>query len=288
MNPIDILISGSLALIMFGIGASLKPEDFRNVFYYPKALLLGLFLQMLFLPLFVWIITLYTDLNPFLKAGLFIVALCPGGTTSNFISYIVKAEVALSISMTTINSILILFTIPFFTTIGLNYYLENSQAFSLSVGQTISQVFLITLLPAILGVLFNRTFTKLSVRIQEPLKYINILLLGLVFGIKFFAGESQGGSGITTAEIKAILPAALLVNIGSMLISYAVARLIQLNNRQAVTVGIEVGLQNTTLALLVTGTLLANNEMTKPALVFALFSFFTTFIFAWIAKGNQK
>ncbi len=284
MNPIDILISGSLALIMFGIGASLKPEDFRNVFLYPKALLLGLVLQMLFLPLFVWAITLCTDLNPFFKAGLFIVALCPGGTTSNFISYIVKAEVALSISLTTVNSILILFTIPFFTGIGLNYYLENNQVISLPVGETVLQVFLITLLPAILGLLFNHFFTKFSTRIQQPLKYINILLLGLVFSIKFFAGESQGGSGITTEEIIAILPAALAVNLGSMLISYAFARLIQLDNRQAVTIGIEVGLQNTTLALLVTGTLLANNEMTKPALVFALFSFFTTLAFAWIAK----
>lgn len=284
MNPIDILISGSLALIMFGIGASLKPHDFRNVFLYPKALVLGLVLQMFFLPLFVWAITLCTDLNPFFKAGLFIVALCPGGTTSNFISYIVKAEVALSISLTTVNSILILFTIPFFTGIGLDYYLENNQAISLPVGETVLQVFLITLLPAILGLLFNHFFTKFSTSIQQPLKYINVLLLGLVFSIKFFAGESQGGSGITTEEIIAILPAALAVNLGSMLISYALARLIQLDNRQAVTIGIEVGLQNTTLALLVTGTLLANNEMTKPALVFAMFSFFTTLAFAWIAK----
>ncbi len=284
MNPIDILISASLALIMFGIGASLKPKDFRNVFLYPKALVLGLVLQMLFLPLFAWVITLCIDLNPFLKAGLFIIALCPGGTTSNFISYIVNAEVALSISLTTINSILILFTIPFFTTVGLSYYLGDAQAVALPVGETVLQVFSITLLPAILGVIFNSFFPETSMRFQKPLKYINMLLLGLVFSIKIFAGEAQGGSGITMQEIFAILPAALVLNIGSILISYFLSKMIGLLNRQAVTIGIEVGLQNTTLALLVTGTLLANNEMTKPALVFSIFTFFSTFAFAWLAK----
>ncbi|MEM6433682.1 MAG: bile acid:sodium symporter, partial [Cyanobacteria bacterium P01_D01_bin.115] len=132
--------------------------------------------------------------------------------------------------------------------------MESAESVSLPVGQTILQVFLLTLLPAILGVAFNRILPKLSERLQQPLKYINVALLGLVFTIKFFAGESQGGSGINTTDILAILPYALMVNLGSIAISYFAAKAIRLANRQAVTIGIEVGLQNTTLALLVTGT----------------------------------
>lgn len=288
MTQIDILISAVLALIMFGIGASLKPADFRNVFLYPKALLLGLSLQMIFLPLFFFGIIEFSNLSNSFKIGLFIIALCPGGTTSNFISYIVKAEVALSISLTIINSVLILFTIPALTSWILAYYLGDTEQISLPVGRTILNVFALTLLPALLGVLFNTLFEKLSVKLKQPLKYINVSLLAIVFGIKFLAGEDQGGSGMTWAETLQIFPYALVAHLGSMLISYFVAKWSGIANRQSTTIGIEVGLQNTTLSLLVTGTLIGINEMTKPSLVFVGFSFFTTLLFAWLAMRTVK
>lgn len=288
MNFIDILISVMLALIMFGIGASLQPKDFNNVFFHPKALITGLSLQMIFLPLFVFLVAWFAPISPALKVGLFILSLCPGGTTSNFISYLVRAEVALSISLTIINSVLILFTIPALTSLGLSYFMETGQQIQLPILQTIIQIFVLTLLPALVGLGFNKLFPVLSEHIKQPLKYINILLLALVFGIKFFAGESQGGSGISISDILNILPYALITHLGSMILSYYFAKIIEIDNRNATTIGIEVGLQNTALALLVTGTLLGNNEMTKPALVFAIFSFFTTLAFAWLAMRKSK
>lgn len=288
MNFIDILISVMLALIMFGIGASLQPKDFNNVFFHPKALITGLSLQMIFLPLFVFLVAWLAPISPALKVGLFILSLCPGGTTSNFISYLVGAEVALSISLTIINSVLILFTIPTLTRLGLSYFMGTEQQIQLPVLQTITQIFLLTLFPALVGLGFNKLFPILSGHIKQPLKYINILLLALVFGIKFFAGESQGGSGISASDIFNILPFALATHLGSMILSYYFAKVTKIDNRNATTIGIEVGLQNTALALLVTGTLLRNNEMTKPALVFAIFSFFTTLAFAWLAMRKGK
>lgn len=289
MEFIDLLISFVLALIMFGIGASLKTSDFKNIFSQPKALLLGLGLQMLFLPLYALMIANFSDLSPALKVGLFIIAICPGGTTSNFISYLVNADVALSISLTCINSVLILITIPTLSNFAINYFLGTSEHYEVSVTSTFVQVFLIVLLPAILGVLFNQRFPILAMRLKQPLKYINIVLLALVFGIKFFAGESQGGSGLNQSETFALLPPTLILHIGALVISYFVALYFIKNNFQATTIGIEVGLQNTTLALLVTGTIIGNNEMTKPALVYAIFSFFTTLLFAWLAtRGRSK
>ncbi len=288
MDFINVLISSVLALIMFGIGASLKPSDFRNVFLYPKALLTGLGLQMIFLPIFVFFIAFFSNLSPLLKVGLFIIALCPGGTTSNFISYLIRAEVALSISLTIINSIIILFTIPTLSSFALDYFIHAKTDIQLPFFQTIAQIFIITLLPAALGTLFNLKFADFSNRIQQPLKYINMVLLALVFGIKFFAGESSGGSGISLEDVINILPYALLVNIGSIIISYYFSRSIDIDIRQATTIGIEVGLQNTTLALLVTSTLIGSDEMSKPALVFAIFSFFTTLLFAWLSMKQLK
>jgi BASS family bile acid:Na+ symporter len=107
--------------------------------------------------------------------------------------------------------------------------------------------------------------------------------LACVFGIKFLADQSSGGSGISGTEILSLLPLILLAHLISVFFSYFSARSsVQLDNLKATTISIEVGLQNTTLALLITNNILQNNEMTKPALVYALFSFFTTLLFAYL------
>ena len=284
MELIDFLIGAVLALIMFGIGSSLKPADFRSVFNHPRALSLGLVLQMIFLPLLFFSIAWFSPFSPEIKVGLFIIALCPGGTTSNFISYIVGADVALSIALTSINSFLILLTIPTLTNFSLNFFLGVEQSIQLSAAETLAHVFLIVLLPAFLGLLFNQFYPKTSSKFQNPLKYINTLLLALVFGIKFFGDRTSGGSGISTAEILHLLPLILLAHVIAIFVSYYTSRFIKLDNLKATTVSVEVGLQNTALALLVTNNILQNNEMTKPALVYAIFSFFTTLLFAYLFK----
>ncbi len=286
MQWIDFLISSVLALVMFGIGASLEFRDFTHVFKPPKSLILGLSLQMIFLPALAFGVVLLTDLNPILKVGLIIVSFCPGGTNSNFISYIVNADVPLSIALTTVNSVLILFTIPLYTNLSLEYFLGKSNQVSLSLEQAFGQVFLLILFPALLGLGFRRLFHRLAERLEKPLKRINIALLAIIYSIKFFGSEENGGSGISPEAVFAILPGAAAIHLLSMLASYALARWIfRSNNLTSTTIGIEVGLQNTTLAILITGTILGNNEMTQPALVVALFSFFTTLLFALITTN---
>lgn len=284
MNVTDYLISLVLALIMFGIGSSLQLKDYKNIFQHPRALFTGLVLQMLFLPLMGMGVLQFSSLDAYTKAGLFILTLCPGGTTSNFISYIVKADVALSISLTSINSLIILFSIPFFISVGLPVFLDGSTEVSLSFFDTMGEVFLVILLPAAIGLWFNRRFPTLSQKLQDPLKYINIVLLGIVFTIKFFAGESAGGSGLTMDDIWRMLPMALAIHVIALVVSFGVSQLLRLQPARSITIGIEVGLQNTTLALLVTGTIIGSNAMMKPVLVYALFSFFTTTAFAFIAR----
>ena len=286
MSFIDILNTGVLALIMFSIGASMTIADVYRVLQQPKAPLLGLFLQMIFLPALGFGILLFSNLDPVLKAGIFIVTLCPGGTTSNFISYLVNADIALSVAMTTVNSLIILISIPLLANFGLGYFMADSTGSNVTIpiGPTVLQVFGVLLVPAILGLWFNRQMPALSYQIKQPLKVINVVLLALVFLIRGFGSAEQGGSGLTFEDGIAILPSALAIHLISMVGSYFIAVQAKFPRLQALTIGIEVGLQNTALALFVTGTMLANPAMTKPAIVFALFSFFTTLIFALIAK----
>ena len=109
---VDDLISIALVIIMFSIGTSLVVDDFKRVFQFPKALTVGLILQMLFLPLFAFALCYFLPISNEFKMGIVILSLCPGGATSNFINYLLDLKTALSVSLTIINSVLILFTIP--------------------------------------------------------------------------------------------------------------------------------------------------------------------------------
>ena len=172
MTGIDILLSSVLALIMFGIGASIDFSSFKDTFSKPKALLTGLSLQMLYLPALFFTALVVIPLSPELKVGVFIIALCPGGTTSNFISYLIGADVALSISMTSINSLLILISIPTLTDLSLNYFLGKHVMVELSFWDTASQVFITLIIPAMIGVYLRHRYKELAERVQKPLKYI--------------------------------------------------------------------------------------------------------------------
>lgn len=288
MSFIDIFISVVLALIMFGIGATLKIRDFRRTFVIPRGLLLGLVLQMIFLPLFAFFLAKFSGLSPEWQVGLFLIAICPGGSTSNFISYLVNADVALSISLTGVNTVIILFSIPLLSNLALDFFLGEDQTYKISVWSAFGQVLLVVFFPVLLGVLINHKFKELSLKLRKPLKYINIILLPVVFGVKFFASETAGGSGISAENIWQLLPITLVLHFGAIIFSYLLALKLLDKFLQATTIGIEVGLQNTALTLLVAGTIIGNNEMTKPALVYAIFSFFTTLLFAWISARNGR
>ncbi len=295
---VDILITLSLFLIMFGIGLSLKIDKFKQLFAHPKPIIIGLMAQMLFLPLLGFFIGFITNLPPEIKVGILILSVCPGGTTSNFITYLLNGNTELSISLTSINSVITLFSIPFIVNLGLVFFLGESTSFHLPFLKTLLQVFYISILPAALGVYVNAKHPKttkiLNTEISFKLipkmgfnyiKSITVLLLASVFIIKVFADKNSGGADLTTADFIMILPIMLVFNVIGLVFGYIVSILGKLNKDAIpMTIGIEVGLQNTTLAFLVAGTLLQNTEMQKPALVYALFSFFTALLFGFIIK----
>lgn len=289
MDWINFLNTLVIFSIMFGVGSALTKRDFLRLYLHPRALGMGLILQMLFLPSLAFVIALFAPISAEYKVGLFILSLCPGGTASNFISYLVDADVALSVSLTTVNSFLILLTIPFFSQLGLNFFLESSSDFTLPIGETIQQVFLIILLPAALGYIFRQLRPSLAINTQYYFKWVNLALLAFVYGYKFFAGEDKGGSGINASDILEILPFALLLHMLSMFASRWISMTQKLENKASTTIAIEVGMQNTTLAMLICAGFIGSEEMSKPSLVTGIFAFFTTIAFAYYQlKWNQN
>jgi len=281
---IDLLISLVLALIMVGLGLSLTPVSFRNILVSPKPLIIGLFVQMIGLPLIAFLITLIFRLPWHLSVGLIILAACPGGTTASIITYFFKGNVALAITFSAINSLLTLISIPFIVNLSLQYYAGHSTEIRLPYFETIIQIFVVTLLPATIGVLI-RTFNPLfAAKLQRPLNFILLTALAAVFVIKFFAGENHGGTGITIREILQILPSAIVLNALCFLIGYATGLKSKLGCSNSYTLAIEAAVHNTTLAFLVAGTLLQNQDMVKPSLIYAMFSFWTAILFSIAIK----
>lgn len=281
---VNYLINIILALIMFSIGTSLELKDYNYLLRNPKTVAIGLFFQMLFLPMLALVVIVFSDLNPILKVGLFIVSLCPGGTTSGFVSYLTKADIPLSIALTSINSFLILLTIPVFTNLAVEGFMEQSSHIHLPALKTALDIVLVILVPVLLGSVFKHFYPQVANSLQKWLKFVNIGLLAIMFSIKFFAPIQEGGSGIIWSDIKIILPYAIGIHATAMLLSYFLSRLFVKKHESCITIGIEVGLQNTTLALMITSVIMQNNEMSKPALVYAFFSFFTTLTFAFLAR----
>ena len=281
---VDIAVSTVLGLVMFGVGLSLTLADFANVIRYPRAFITALTAQMIGLPIIAFAISLLAPLPAEVKVGFIILAASPGGATSGFLTYLWRGNVALSLSLTAINSLLTLFTIPIVVNLALKVFIGRSTELHLPFWETMSHIFLITIIPATGGVLLRRFCPVFAERISKPSKYVMLVLLGIVFTIKLFGGESSGGAGLDIHDFLLITPFALLQNAACLFFGYFFLKWMGLPHPSRLTAAMESGVQNTTLAFLIASVLLANQNMVKPALVYSLYSFWTACLFAYLAN----
>ncbi|NJC26046.1 bile acid:sodium symporter family protein [Neolewinella antarctica] len=281
---IDVLIGAILALIMFSIGLSLRATHFRTLFRRPGVLILGLFLQLILLPGIAFGVSYALRLPPAFATGVVILAACPGGLTSNFISYLLKANMALAVSLTIVNTSLSLLTIPLVVNLGLDTFWTGGGTNHLDILPTAATIFLIVLLPVMLGMTFRRLRKDAGLRLQQNLRWVNIVLLAFLFLLKLFAPADAGGSELTLADVRTILPASVLINLVALSSGHVFGRLFGFGRNAQLTLGVEAGIQNTSLAFMITSTLLVNEEMLKPALVYAMFTFFTALAYGLYLK----
>lgn len=285
---INELLNLVLGLIMFGLGLSLKKEDFQQLFDQPRSLAIGLFAQMGLLPLVAAIIAYFINVSPELKVGIMILSVCPGGITSNLISYFVRGNVALAVSLTVCNALLSLFTIPILVNFFLEYFLAQSQVIELPFWSTLLEIFMVTVFPALLGMTLRLQLGLKMVSLEKTLNVALPLLLLGVFAFKFLAGNQQGGTNMMWSDVKMLTPAVVALNMFSMLLGFLVGWPMGLAFKTRITIAVEVGLHNTALALLIAGDKLGNHTMEKPALVYALYSFVLTYGIAWLLVQGHK
>ena len=282
----EIFLPITLAVITLGMGLSLTDRDFRNIFVRPKAVITGLISQMFLLPLIAFFIASIIHIDPLYKVGLMIIAACPGGATSNLVTYLLRGNVALSISMTAINSVITLITIPLVVSLSLDYFIHQDARIHLDVGETMFNVFLITLLPAYAGTRIRKWKPLLADGLERPLKIILPILLALIYaGVVLI---EQDGESASTKDIISIFPYALALHLAAMGAGLLVARLVGLKLRDRFTIVVEVGLQNSALAIFVAATLLKSQAISLVPVVYGAFTFFTTLLFGWIVKKLSR
>lgn len=278
----DIFLPITLAVITFGLGLSISFRDIRNIVIQPRNITVGLFSQLMLLPLIAFAIAMAGGLKAELAVGLILISICPGGATSNLVNYMIRGNVALSISITVVNGLITIFTIPLITQFALNVFMHQDAGIRLSFTDAVFNIFKLTVLPATAGILIRHYREKFAAGLEEPLRYILPVLLLLVYsGVLFL---EKGNGEITIRDFFLILPCTLALNIFAMLAGLYVPRLFGIKKINQVTIAVEVGLQNSTLAIFVAGSLLNNYTIAMVAVVYGSFSFFTTWAFGYLAR----
>lgn len=271
----------ALILIMTGVGMSLRLTDFSRVFAAPKGFLLGAAAQLLLLPLAAIAVIACFELQGELAIGLFILALCPGGTTSNLYSYLSKADVGLSVSLTAVVGFITPFTIPLLAAWAIAYYGGAESTLSLPVLQTWLTLMIVSVLPVLVGMLLRAKWPAFA-KATEPAisKFSIIVLLLLIISISVDLGDDLW------RYIAKAGPAALALNLTTMLLGYLLAKWLLQQERQARTICLEVGLQNGTLALLITTGILQSSAMSIAPSVYSLLMFGSASLFALWARRS--
>ena len=270
-----LLLPLALGAIMFGLGLGLTGEDFRRVARYPRAVLVGLGLQTLLLPWVAFGLALGFGLSPELAVGLMLLAASPGGATANIYSHLARGDVALNITLTAINSLLCLLTLPLILNLSLEYFLGTGQYVPPPTKKVI-EVAVIIVLPVLLGMLVRAQAPGFAARAEKPLRLLALLVLALLI-VAAVIKEWQ----TLTASLAAVGLACLLFNLISMAVGYAAPLALRLPRRQATAIAMEIGIHNGTLAIFIALNVLGNATMAVPAAIYSLIMFLTAAAFAW-------
>lgn len=277
-----IILATALIFTMWGMGLSLIVDDFTRVLKHPKAVLLGLVNQLIFLPLIGFTLLSFIPSSPKIAVGIMLLSACPGGPTSNLLSLLAKADTALSVTLTAITSIATIFTIPFIVNFGLEHFAGQGENVQLNVVETIGQMCAIVILPMALGMLIKSKKPDFALRMDKPVRLISVILLALIIiGIVLKEKENIVDYFAQAGAL------ALLLNSSTMILGYLTAKAFKLKGKQAVTISLESGIQNGTMALAIAGTLLGNVAYGIAPAVYSLLMYISGGIVVSLALKNK-
>lgn len=271
----NLLMPLALGVVMLGLGLGLTLADFRRVFAMPRAVLVGLGVQMILLPAVALGIAHGFGLAPELAVGLLLLAASPGGATANIYSHLARGDVALNITLTATNSVLCLLTLPLIVNFALFHFMGADQYVPPPVRKVV-EVALIIVAPVALGMLLRALAPRVSERLAGPVKVFSVAVLMLVIGAALAAEWNR-----LPAYFAAVGLACLVFNLASMGAGYLVPRALRLDRRQAIAIAMEIGIHNGTLAIFVALNVLGNAAMSVPAAIYSIIMFVTAALFGW-------
>ncbi len=242
-DMMGIIIPGSLAFIMFGMGLRLEVADFTRLAKFPKAIGLGLFCQVLMLPLIAYGVIQISSMSEVFAIGLLVIAMTPGGAVSNLWTFLAGGDIALSVSLTAVSSLLSVVTVPLLLNFALLHLMGQQLGLSLPVGQTMLHIAAITIIPVSIGMIIHARFPALTARTDRLVRILSVTFLLVAIGGIVAKELDSLGEMLMTAAIPV-----LGYNFITMALGFVLARLSKLPPKQVITVAIEVGIQNVILS----------------------------------------
>ena len=275
----DVILPLALAFIMFVLGLGLTGADFLRVIKQPRDFFVGAFSQVILLPIVAFILVTIWPISPELAVGVMIIAAAPGGVTSNLLTSFAKGDVALSISLTAIISLLCVITIPFIVLKSVGLLGDSNISQDISLLSMSRDMFLIVTVPAILGMILRKISYGITSKLEPIAKKISIILFILVLLGAIVAERENVVSYFAQAGL-----ITLVLNVVMMIVAYYVAQLLASGTKQKKCITIECGLQNGTLAIFVATSIFGGGMYVVPAATYSLIMFATSLIFVYLVK----
>ena len=275
----DVILPLALAFIMFVLGLGLTGSDFLRVVKQPRDFFVGAFSQIILLPIIAFILVKIWPIAPELAIGVMIIAAAPGGVTSNLLTSLAKGDVALSISLTAIISLLCVITIPFIVLTSVGLLSDSSITQDISLFSMSRDMFLIVTVPVILGMLLRKFSSGVALKLEPIAKKISIVLFILVL-LGAIAAEREN---VISYFVQAGL-ITFVLNVVMMIVGYCVAKLLASGMKQKKCITIECGLQNGTLAIFVATSIFGGGMYVIPAATYSLIMFATSLIFVYLVR----
>lgn len=278
-----VLLPVALAVIMLGLGLSLTIADFKRIIVYPRAAAIGLGCQMLLLPAVCLGIAHAFDLPPPLAVGLMLLAASPGGATANLFSHLAKGDVALNITLTAVNSVLSLATLPLIVNFSLDHFMGEGKSIPLQFDKVLQVVGLV-LVPVSIGMTIRSRKPDVATRLDRPVRIVSAVFLVLIIVSAIIKERAKLGDAFREVGL-----AALGFNLASLAVGYVVPRVFRVERKQAIAIGMEIGIHNAALAIAIASSpsLLNNPTMAIPPAIYALIMFFTAAAFGWFVARQS-
>ena len=264
LSVLPVLLFIALGLVMFGLGLSLTGGDFTRLLRHPRAVVLALVLQVLVLPAACYALIVLLGVAPLYAVGLMLLAASPGGVSANLFSHLFGGNVAMNISLTAINTVLSIISLPLITNWAINTFAHTGQVVPLQFGKVV-EVIVIVLVPVVLGMWVHRRIPSFSARMEKPMKTFSAVVLA-AFALIAMAKEWSA----LVESFAGIGPAVLLFNAISLASGYYLSRAAGLDKSMATAISFEIGIHNSTLAIFIALSVLNNFQLALPAAIYSV------------------